>query len=66
MRRSSTRQEQLLFNKDIYDGVVQLRRLMAKETSSLEATEQFIKLIKRTPNNAAFIEGVVQRTRATV
>ena len=66
VRRSSTRQEQLLFNKDIYDGVVQLRRLMAKETSSLEATEQFIKLIKRTPNNAAFIEGVVQRTRATV
>ena len=66
VRRSSTRQEQLLFNKDIYDGVVQLRRLMAKETSSLEATEQFIKLIKRTPNNASFIEGVVQRTRATV
>jgi transcription termination factor Rho len=39
---------------------------MAKEQSSLEATEQFIKLIKRTPNNAAFIEGVIQRTRATV
>ena len=66
VRRSSTRQEQLLFNKDIYDGVVQLRRLMAKEQSSLDATEQFIKLIKRTPNNAAFIEGVIQRTRATV
>jgi transcription termination factor Rho len=66
VRRSSTRQEQLLFNKEIYDGVVHLRRLMAKEQSSLEATEQFIKLIKRTPNNAAFIEGVIQRTRATV
>lgn len=66
VRRSSTRQEQLLFNKDIYEGVVQLRRLMAKEQSSLDATEGFIKLIKRTPNNAAFIEGVIQRTRATV
>lgn len=66
VRRSSTRQEQLLFNKEVYDGVVHLRRLMAKEQSSLEATEQFIKLIKRTPNNAAFIEGVIQRTRATV
>lgn len=66
VRRSSTRHEELLFSKDIYEGVVQLRRLMAKEQSSLEATEQFIKLIKRTPNNAAFIEGVIQRTRATV
>ena len=66
VRRSSTRHEELLFSRDIYDGVVQLRRLMAKEQSSLEATEQFIKLIKRTGNNAAFIEGVIQRTRATV
>ena len=66
VRRSSTRHEELLFDRNIYEGVVQLRRLMAKEQSSLEATEQFIKLIKRTPNNAAFIEGVIQRTRATV
>ena len=65
VRRSSTRHEELLFNKEVYDGVVQLRRLMAKEQNSLEATEQFIKLIKRTPNNTAFIEGVIQRTRAT-
>lgn len=66
VRRSSTRHEELLFSRDIYDGVVQLRRLMAKEQSSLEATEQFIKLIKRTPNNAAFIEGVIKRTSASV
>jgi transcription termination factor Rho len=65
VRRSSTRHEELLFNKDIYEGVVQLRRLMAKEQNSLEATEQFIKLIKRTPNNSAFIEGVISRTRPT-
>ncbi|OWU65669.1 MAG: transcription termination factor Rho [Armatimonadetes bacterium Cent15-Ar3] len=66
VRRSSTRQEQLLFNPGIYQGVVQLRRLMAKEQNSMEATEQFIKLIKRTPNNAAFIESVIQRTSAAV
>jgi transcription termination factor Rho len=66
VRRSSTRHEELLFNRDIYEGVVQLRRLMAKEQSSLEATEQFIKLIKRTPNNQAFIEGVIKRTTASV
>jgi transcription termination factor Rho len=66
VRRSSTRHEELLFSRDIYDGVVQLRRLMAKEQSSLEATEQFIKLIKRTPNNDMFIKGVIERTRATV
>jgi transcription termination factor Rho len=66
VRRSSTRQEQLLFNPNIYQGVVQLRRLMAKEQNSMEATEQFIKLIKRTPNNAAFIESVIQRTSAAV
>ncbi len=66
VRRSSTRHEEFLFDKDIYEGVVQLRRLMAKEQNSLDATESFIKLIKRTPNNAAFVEGVIQRTRATV
>jgi transcription termination factor Rho len=55
-----------LFNPNIYQGVVQLRRLMAKEQNSMEATEQFIKLIKRTPNNAAFIESVIQRTSAAV
>ncbi|MER3495765.1 MAG: transcription termination factor Rho [Armatimonadota bacterium] len=66
VRRSSTRHEELLFGKDVYDGIVQLRRLMAKEQNSIEATEQLIKLLKRTANNAAFIESVMQRMRATV
>ena len=66
VRRSSTRHEELLFNKDVYDGIVQLRRLMAKEQNGVEATEMLVKLLKRTPTNATFIESVVQRTRATV
>jgi transcription termination factor Rho len=66
VRRSSTRHEELLFKKDDLEGIVQLRRLMAKETNSIEATEQLIKLLKRTPTNAAFLESVVARTKATV
>lgn len=66
VRRSSTRHEELLFTKEEMEGVVQLRRLMAKEQNSVEATEQFIKLIKRTPTNNIFLESVVARTKATV
>ncbi len=66
VRRSSTRHEELLFPKEVYEGVVQLRRLMAKEKDSIEATEQIIKLLKRTSNNAAFVESVMQRMRTTV
>jgi transcription termination factor Rho len=66
VRRSSTRHEELLFKKDELEGVVQLRRLMAKEQNSIEATEMLIKLLKRTPTNASFLESVVSRTRATV
>jgi transcription termination factor Rho len=66
VRRTSTRHEELLFKKDDLEGIVQLRRLMAKETNSIEATEQLIKLLKRTPTNAAFLESVVARTKATV
>lgn len=66
VRRSSTRHEEFLFPKDVYDGVVQLRRLMAKEQNSIDATESLIKLIKRTANNASFLSYLVQQTRATV
>ncbi len=66
VRRSSTRHEEFLFPKDVYDGVVQLRRLMAKESSSIDATESLIKLIKRTANNTAFLNFLVQQTRASV
>lgn len=66
VRRSSTRHEEFLFKKEDLEGIVQLRRLMAKETNSIEATEQLIKLLKRTPTNAVFLESVVARTKATV
>lgn len=66
VRRSSTRHEELLFRKEDLEGIVQLRRLMAKEQSSIEATEGLIKLLKRTPTNAVFLESVIARTKATV
>jgi len=66
IRRSSTRHEELLFEKDEMEGIVQLRRLMAKEKESIDATEGLIKLLKRTPTNAIFLESVVQKVRATV
>ncbi|AIE87978.1 transcription termination factor Rho [Fimbriimonas ginsengisoli] len=66
VRRSSTRHEELLFRKEDLDGIVQLRRLMAKEQSSIDATEGLIKLLKRTPSNAVFLESVIARTKATV
>lgn len=66
VKRSSTRHEELLFRKDELEGVVQLHRLLANQTNSVEATESLIKLLKRTPNNSVFLESVVSRTRATV
>ncbi len=66
VRRSSTRHEEKLFAPEWFDGVVQLHRMLAKSQDTIEATESLIKLLKRTPSNAVFIESVVQRTRATV
>jgi len=65
VRRTSTRHEELLFRKEDLEGIVQLRRLMAKEQSSIDATEGLIKLLKRTPTNASFLESVVARTKPT-
>ncbi len=66
VRRSSTRHEELLFKKEELEGVVQLHRLLANQENSVEATEALIKLLKRTPTNSAFLDSVVQKTRATV
>jgi transcription termination factor Rho len=66
VKRSSTRHEELLFNKDEMEAVVQLHRLLANQENSVEATESLIKLLKRTARNDMFLETVVQRTRATV
>ena len=66
VKRSSTRHEELLFKKEDLEGVVQLHRLLANQTNSVEATESLIKLLKKTPTNAAFLENVVARTKASV
>lgn len=66
VKRSSTRHEERLFDKEALEGVVQLHRMLANSKDSVEATDQLIKLLKRTPNNAVFLENVIQKTRATV
>lgn len=66
VKRSSTRHEELLFEKDELEGVIQLHRMVANQQNNVEATEQLIKLLKRTPTNTAFLDSVIQRTRATV
>jgi len=66
VRRSSTRHEEALFTKESLEGVYHLHRMLANTKDAVEATDQLIKLLKRTPTNALFIESVVARTRATV
>lgn len=66
VRRSSTRHEEALFTKDSLEAVYQLHRMLANSKDSVDATESLIKLLKRTPNNAAFLDSVIARTRATV
>ncbi len=66
VKRSSTRHEERLFDKEQLEGVVQLHRLLANQKDSVEATDQLIKLLKKTPTNNIFLENVMQRMRATV
>lgn len=66
VRRSSTRHEEKLFDPESLEAVVQLHRMLAKSTDAIEATEQLIKLLKRTPSNASFLQTVAARTKATV
>lgn len=66
VKRSSTRHEEKLFNREEFEAIVQLHRLLANQKDAVEATGDLIKLLKRSVNNAAFLESVVQRTRATV
>lgn len=66
VRASSTRHEEVLFDKHALEGVYNLHRMLANTEKAFEATDQLIKLLKRTPNNAAFIESVIAKTRATV
>jgi transcription termination factor Rho len=66
VKRSSTRHEEKLFNKDELEAVIQLHRMVANQQNNWEATDQLIKLIKRTPSNQVFLEQIVARTKATV
>ncbi|HCE01295.1 MAG TPA: transcription termination factor Rho [Armatimonadetes bacterium] len=66
VKRSSTRHEEKLFRPGEMEAIVQLHRLLANQKDSIEATESLIRLLKRTPDNASFLESVIQRTRATV
>ncbi|MFQ3667964.1 MAG: hypothetical protein SNJ61_03640, partial [Fimbriimonadaceae bacterium] len=66
VKRSSTRHEEKLFGAHELEGVVQLHRLLANQKDAWEATDSLIKLLKRTPANAVFLESVMQRMKATV
>ncbi|MCE9557479.1 MAG: transcription termination factor Rho [Armatimonadetes bacterium] len=66
VRRSSTRHEEKLFDPGQLEGIVQLHRLLANQQNTVEATDQLIKLLKKTPTNAVFLEQIMQRMRATV
>lgn len=66
VKRSSTRHEERLFDRAELEGVVQLHRLLANQEKTFEATDALIKLLKRTPNNQAFTESVIAKTKATV
>ncbi len=66
VKRSSTRHEEKLFDREELEAVVQLHRMVANQQNSVEATDQLIKLLKRTPNNEAFLDNIIARTKATV
>jgi len=66
VKKSSTRHEEKLFNKEELEAVIQLHRMVANQQNNWEATDQLIKLIKRTPSNQVFLEQIVARTKATV
>ncbi len=64
VKKSSTRHEERLFKPEELEGVVQLHRLLANQENTYEATDSLIKLLKKTPNNQAFISNVIARTKA--
>jgi transcription termination factor Rho len=66
VKRSSTRHEEKLFDRHMLEGVIQLHRLLANQKDTVEATDQLIKLLKKTPSNNVFLENVLQRMKATV
>jgi transcription termination factor Rho len=63
VKRSSTRAEERLFDPKALEAVYHLHRLLANQRESVEATESLIRLLQRTPSNAAFLQSVVEKTR---
>ncbi|MCW5937407.1 MAG: transcription termination factor Rho [Fimbriimonadaceae bacterium] len=66
VRSSSTRHEEALFDKGQLEAVYHLHRILANSQNTVDATDQLIKLLKRTPTNNMFLESVIAKTRATV
>lgn len=66
VRSSSTRHEEALFKPEHHKAVVHLHRLLANAKDSVDATDSLIKLLKRTPSNESFLEGVIAKTTAAV
>lgn len=66
VRSSSTRHEEKLFAPGHLEGVVHLHRMLANSKDAVEATDSLIRLLKRTPTNDRFLEGVIAKTKATV
>ncbi|MEP0767064.1 MAG: transcription termination factor Rho [Fimbriimonadia bacterium] len=62
VRRSSTRHEELLIKPEKLKSVWQLRKLLANQQDSIEATQMFIKLLARTKSNEEFLADVVEKT----
>jgi len=63
VKRSSTRHEELLFKGDALKNVWQLRKLLANQSDTVEATTSLIKLLARTKTNEEFLADVVEKTR---
>ena len=63
VKRSSTRAEEKLFDPKELEAVYHLHRLLANQRESVDATESLIRLLARTPSNAAFLQSVVEKTR---
>lgn len=66
VRSSSTRHEEALFKPEHHKAVIHLHRLLANAKDTVDATDSLIKLLKRTPSNESFLEGVIAKTTATV
>lgn len=58
IQRSGTRQEELLYDKKIYDKIITLRRLV--DMLGEEKTDVLIERLKKTKNNAEFLETLKQ------